>query len=172
MDIALFQENIQLTTRELATKFGKSQTTIRYWMKKHGITSGRPACPRPKSLFRVDCDGDRKNCLGCGKRKSLDQFYKNGNGLHSRCKECLNNRTVERQRAFKAECIKYKGGKCVACGYNQYQGALEFHHLDPNEKDFNIASVRGLSFNNHIITELDKCVLLCATCHREAHADW
>lgn len=67
--------------------------------------------------------------------------------------------------------MEYKGSKCQLCDYNKYPGALEFHHLDPNEKDFNISKARLLSFNLEIKKELDKCILLCANCHREVHND-
>ena len=48
--------------------------------------------------------------------------------------------------------------------------ALEFHHLNPNEKDF-IISDRNLILDWNIIKkELDKCELVCANCHREIHS--
>jgi len=50
---------------------------------------------------------------------------------------------------------------CVACNKT-----LEFHHLDPNEKDY---SYLKTSFTDTLNSELDKCVLLCANCHREEH---
>lgn len=62
------------------------------------------------------------------------------------------------------------GGRCVNCGYSKYIEALDFHHLNPKEKDFNISKVRSYNFEN-IKSELAKCVLLCANCHREVHAD-
>lgn len=66
--------------------------------------------------------------------------------------------------------IEYKGGSCEICGYNKYNGALEFHHLDPNEKDFSISSKGYTRSWEKVKTELDKCVMLCANCHREVHA--
>jgi hypothetical protein len=36
--------------------------------------------------------------------------------------------------------VVYKGGKCQCCGYNKYIGALEFHHVDPEQKDFGVSS--------------------------------
>ena len=69
-----------------------------------------------------------------------------GTNLSSYCKECSNVQTLTRQRNLKKDAINYKGGKCVSCGYNKCQGALEFHHIDPNEKDFTIAHVRHTSF--------------------------
>lgn len=67
--------------------------------------------------------------------------------------------------------IAYKGGSCQCCNYNRYVGALEFHHLNPDEKDFGIAS-RGYTRSwERNKAELDKCVLVCANCHREIHAN-
>ncbi len=44
---------------------------------------------------------------------------------------------------------------------------MDFHHLDPLEKEFTL-SARMTSWSR-IKRELDKCVLLCARCHREVH---
>lgn len=74
---------------------------------------------------------------------------------------------------FKEQSINQKGGKCFLCGYNKCIAALEFHHLNPLQKDPNIvASNMALTKQPiHILkSELDKCVLLCANCHREVHA--
>lgn len=58
--------------------------------------------------------------------------------------------------------------KCCKCGYCKNYAALEFHHLNPNEKDFVWAKLRELTWFK-ITEELKKCVLLCANCHREEH---
>lgn len=47
--------------------------------------------------------------------------------------------------------------------------ALQFHHLDPNEKDFSISSAAAWAWHR-LVKELDKCVLLCNRCHAEVHA--
>lgn len=65
--------------------------------------------------------------------------------------------------------MEYKGGKCQKCGYDKCENALTFHHLNPQEKDFNIAKKYNVSWSK-LKNELDKCVLLCANCHAEEHA--
>ena len=65
--------------------------------------------------------------------------------------------------------VEYKGGSCVICGYNHYMGALEFHHLNPKEKDFNLSHMKKYTFDEKIKNELDKCILVCSNCHREIH---
>ena len=113
-----------------------------------------------------------KICPHCKKEKSIDLFYKKrGNKPSSYCKECTSIQALTRQQNFKKQCLDYKGGKCLSCGYNNYQGALEFHHLDPNEKEFHLATVKHNSFNSEIKRELDKCILLCSNCHREIHGN-
>ena len=70
-------------------------------------------------------------------------------------------------RKTKLKAIEYKGGKCIVCGYNKSIRALQFHHLDPTQKDFGISGTTK-SFEK-LKPELDKCVLLCANCHGEVH---
>lgn len=81
-------------------------------------------------------------------------------------------KNYERVKTFrqklKDKSIEYKGGKCVLCGYDKSKWALDFHHQNPNEKDFNLASYKTLKWEN-IKNELDKCILLCSNCHREEH---
>jgi len=61
------------------------------------------------------------------------------------------------------------GGKCLVYGYAEYQGALEFHHFDNKAKDFGL-SEKGVTRSwEKIRQELDKCILVCANCHREIH---
>ena len=68
--------------------------------------------------------------------------------------------------------MEYKGGKCESCGYNKYIGALEFHHKDFSQKDFQISRHRLQTFNDDVEKELNKCLLLCANCHREIHSGY
>ena len=80
-----------------------------------------------------------------------------------------NYRHVKKRRIkLKEELVKYKGGKCEICGYNKCIAALEFHHLNKEEKDFTISSYSNLSIDK-LKSEVDKCILVCANCHREIH---
>ena len=78
-----------------------------------------------------------------------------------------------RRRKIKIMAVEYKGGKCVHnnCGYNKCISALEFHHLDPNEKDFSLAYKGNCVSWEKVKNELDKCILVCANCHREIHEE-
>ena len=83
-----------------------------------------------------------------------------------------NNYANQKKRGLKRklEMIQFLGGCCNQCKYNKNMSALEFHHLDPSKKDFQL-DVRKIANTNleSLKKELDKCILLCANCHREKH---
>ena len=71
------------------------------------------------------------------------------------------------RKRTKLKLIDYKGGKCEICGYDKCTRALQFHHLNPEEKDFQISG-KSLSFEK-LKNEVDKCILVCSNCHCEIH---
>ena len=74
------------------------------------------------------------------------------------------------RKNLKKRALELFGGKCVCCGYNECSAALEFHHLEPEHKDFTLASVyKNPKSWDSIVKELEKCALVCANCHREIH---
>ena len=79
---------------------------------------------------------------------------------------------VQKRRKFlRKKAIDYKGGKCIFCGYNKYEGALDFHHINETLKEFGL-SEKGITRSwDKIQKELEKCVLICANCHRELHGN-
>lgn len=79
-------------------------------------------------------------------------------------------RKKERSHSNKARMVEYLGGKCLDCGGKFLDVVFDFHHLDPSQKDFALSAARGNSWET-IKPELDKCVLLCANCHRTRHAN-
>jgi hypothetical protein len=78
---------------------------------------------------------------------------------------------VEHRQRRKILATQAFGGFCGICGYNKCPQVLEFHHLDPDCKEFSIStSGSGRSWDK-TVEELRKCVCLCSNCHREVHAD-
>jgi len=75
----------------------------------------------------------------------------------------------KRRKKIRTMSIDYKGGCCAICGYNKCANALEFHHKNSDTKDFGISAKGYTRSWEKVKAELDKCVLLCANCHRELH---
>lgn len=73
----------------------------------------------------------------------------------------------------KSNLIKIFDSKCCICGFDKFQEALEFHHVNPAEKEFSIGASNAItkSLNNQL-EEAKKCVLLCSNCHRGVHAGY
>lgn len=106
--------------------------------------------------------GDNINCRTC----SRVFVYVRGSGhTKDRCNSCTAN---SRRFALKQKAVEYKGGKCQKCGYDRCLSALHFHHTDPTLKEFSIAGSHCRKWEL-VKVELDKCELICANCHAEAH---
>jgi hypothetical protein len=85
--------------------------------------------------------------------------------------KCKNKFYVDKRRkTIKLKALEYKGGKCVLCGYNKCVSSLDFHHTEPNAKDFAIAAKGCCRSWEKVKAELDKCILVCRNCHGEIHA--
>lgn len=87
-----------------------------------------------------------------------------------KCKECRKDAVIDIRRRNKIKLVEYKGGKCERCGYDKCIDALEFHHLNPDEKDFGLSCGETRSLEK-LKKEVDKCIMVCANCHREIHAE-
>lgn len=78
--------------------------------------------------------------------------------------------TAVRRLRLKKKLVEMRGGECQICGYSRCLIALDFHHVAENSKVFGL-SQRDLTRSwNIIVEEANKCVLVCANCHREIHA--
>ncbi len=110
-------------------------------------------------------------CGKCKRMKPLSEFYSNptrSSNTQIYCKQCLNSYTTERFRRRKKQAVEYKGSRCVDCGGVFPYYVYDFHHLDPTQKEMQFNRLRRRSWET-IKAELDKCVLLCANCHRIRH---
>ncbi len=76
----------------------------------------------------------------------------------------------KRKKKIRQLAVEYKGGECSNCGYSRCIDALEFHHTDSSKKYFSISQKGYARGWDKVREELNKCVLLCANCHRELHA--
>jgi hypothetical protein len=79
-------------------------------------------------------------------------------------------RVQARREKIKVLGVEYKGKKCSVCGYNKCIDALEFHHKNESTKEFGIAANGYCRAWTTVKNELDKCILVCANCHREIHS--
>jgi hypothetical protein len=70
-------------------------------------------------------------------------------------------------------CYEYKGRYCHECGFDSFKNPwlMDFHHINPEEKEYTISHKIRTSPFEMIKEELDKCILLCSHCHRTLHAE-
>lgn len=129
-----------------------------------------------------------KKCSTCHEFKSLNEFNKNKakkDGLSSHCRKCSKkynkyHYSINKQYYIKKAKItkektvewfaKYKQTlKCEKCG-NSHPATLDFHHTNPNEKEVAVAKAIRLGWSKkRILSEIEKCKILCSNCHRILH---
>ena len=91
---------------------------------------------------------------------------------NERFKNKASNRLNARRKAEKRLQISAykKEVGCKVCGYNENPDILHFHHRDPNEKITNVSRMVGKNHSmERIKKEIDKCDLLCISCHHKEH---
>lgn len=80
-------------------------------------------------------------------------------------------RVVERRKALKAWLVSHRSDlACSVCGESD-PDCLDFHHVDPAQKDANIAHAIHAGWSiERMKREIAKCIIFCANCHRKHHA--
>jgi len=158
-----------MSTTQIASKFNKGQTTIRYWLKKYNLRTIHKSFSDGYSDHKK-VNKDNQYCSSCKVKLTEENAYgrKARECYISLCKSCRCKYTLKRRRNFKQKCVTYKGGKCIKCDYNKNLTSLEFHHVNSQEKEYDPSKMVNKSWD-YAKSELDKCVLLCSNCHREEH---
>lgn len=101
------------------------------------------------------------NCKSCQKERNKKHYEENKDAYLTRSAA----QRVEQLQQFK----DWKATlSCIACGEAEIT-CLEFHHKDPNVKEFLISDYRRFNTPKWL-EEVKKCVCLCANCHRKVHA--
>src|SRR4051794_18126446 len=154
------------TIRAIAASLRLSESTVVHWLGHFGLQTVRarrraerrlPAEPLPR-IIELECA-----------HHGVTPHVLEGRGYY-RCKRCRKERVAAWRRGAKRRLLAEAGGRCRLCGYDRYAGALEFHHLDPEQKDFGL-SLRGITRSlDALRAEARKCVLLCSNCHAEVEA--
>lgn len=133
-----------------------------------------------------------KKCCACKETLELTEFNKNkgkSDGLNTICRECSKERSKRyysentethkqviyaRNKATKSllrlEIAEYKATRgCQYCPEND-PCCLDFHHLDSDTKEGNVATMMASAQVKKVREEIKKCVVVCANCHRKLHA--
>ncbi len=153
--------NEGLTQRQIASKVGKSHTSIRYWLRKHNIHTKHPR----KYLKQFGPNDPRYTKLYCIHHGESSHVQESRGSY--RCMACRSFRQSEARRKLKIDLVAMHGGVCFQCGYNKSLWAFHFHHINPAGK---IAAVSELVKNGkraEAVAEALKCHMLCANCHAE-----
>lgn len=115
---------------------------------------------------------ETKICSKCGKEKPITEFAyrdKKRGTRRAECKQCISERQKKKYYEQKEEFNEYKKQcSCAKCGETRFY-MLDFHHINPNNKIDTVARLSTHSSKKAAWEEIEKCICLCANCHREFH---
>ena len=89
---------------------------------------------------------------------------------HYRHKETNAERTLQRRSELRAWVYRVKRERgCTQCDEGD-PACLDFHHVNESEKEMQIGRMVTYGYSRERISdEIEKCVVLCANCHRKEH---
>ena len=103
-------------------------------------------------------------CRDCHNAYAKKHYISNKTSYIKRSKK--NSAKYAKRNAKIINAFKYNG--CSLCNEKEIC-CLHAHHLNPNEKEYNIARMQFHSVKTLMI-ELNKCMCVCANCHLKIHA--
>ncbi len=155
-----------LTIRAMAAELGRSYTSVRHWLARHGLAT--PRARRLAETAEARAAGEETVEATCPVH-GLTLFVRRGSDGF-RCRLCRSSAVDRRRKEVKRILVTEAGGSCALCGYDRSMAGLHFHHLEPAEKAFAL-SARGMALSLEAArAEAAKCVLLCSNCHAEVEA--
>ena len=124
---------------------------------------------RPPSIN--DVEEETRICKSCSKSVGVSNYTKLKSGsLHSYCKSCLyvKNQEYSKNRKTGKVSVQYirnykESHACQDCQKNYPYYVMDFDHLE--DKSFSINKIQSHSISK-IQSEIEKCEVLCANCHR------
>lgn len=146
-EIEILKENYvkNKDQHDISQKLKRSWSSIRHKGKRLRLS-------RPR--FKSD-----KNKISYRKEDHARYYQKNKKQIYLRKLNRVNKLSKE---------LKIRlGGKCSKCSYSKSLHALDFHHLRDKENEVS-RLIRDFS-REKALKESEKCILLCANCHRELH---
>lgn len=108
-------------------------------------------------------DGLQPWCRTCNQKKSREYYSKN---KEKQIQQIYASRKRRKSIIVRKLHAYLKENPCTNCGFDKV-AALDFDHLDEQEKEMNISLMiaDGYSWEN-ILKEIKKCQVLCSNCHR------
>jgi hypothetical protein len=158
-----------MSIAQIAAEVDRSKATVRHWLREHRIRTNSPSrLRRGQESDGARAAGLRRARMTCAIH-GVTEFVVTQRGYY-RCARCRTAAVAKRRRRVKEILVAEAGGACSLCGYRRCLAALQFHHLDPSEKRFEL-SRRGVTRSlQRARDEAAKCVLLCSNCHAEVEA--
>ena len=160
---------------------------VQWWIDNDLLPSENDVVPH-RSRLSWSKERPYKECNVCKKEKHITNYSvryrrskrRNQLNIVSYCQECswkeskplqirkYQGDTNDRAYKLKLLFIEYLGGCCSDCGFQGQPCQFDLDHINPMEKEYSLGGTKACHLDvDDLITEVKKCQLLCANCHRK-----
>jgi predicted transcriptional regulator len=154
-----------LSQRQIGEKLGTTQTPVRHWLAKHGLSTKRSSGPESVDNVRSISSGKNgKKCVYCGGDLSAQQ--KKYCSSDCQADQEFTEKLIDGNppanispRSLRRWLLKQRGHRCEECGLEKWQGEdipLEMHHIDGDAKNNHFDNVQLVCPNCHALTDTYK----------------
>jgi hypothetical protein len=161
----------KVSDKELASRIGCVPSAVTQRRNRLGVQPALHAGWTEDDQRFVD--GGVQQCSVCGQVSPFSGFNLSRSNRYGRRRECRICQAA-RERAYdaglKREWVNRFGGGCQNCGFGEWLAPLDFHHVNGDSEHVPSRLISRRSHCDKAESELDKCCLLCANCHRAYHA--
>jgi predicted transcriptional regulator len=160
---------------QIAEACGCSQTTVRYWLKKHQLRTVHARYNALNSAVSLSNLRSQTAAVAVQEacfRHGITEFVWRQSDRRYRCKRCDSDRAgkrIARKRlAAKTAIVNGRGNQCSHCQRTGPTTIFDFHHVDSN-KEKTVSAWSRIGNWQKFHEEAEKCLLMCANCHRLLH---
>ena len=139
-----------------------------YCRTKHWVAANRVRAREYQRRWR---EKQETTCKGCGATVPPGRRKSGVTYCSAECQKSnrLKAARLRRREIFKAFAEFKKSVGCQGCGYRKCGACLDYHHREPDKKEFRITAPAWFANTERTRKEMAKCDLLCKNCHYELH---
>ncbi len=181
------ENEFRLKINEINNPKEGTKLDVQWWIDNDLLPSENEVVPG-RTTLSWSKEYPYKKCNVCEKEKHVTKYSirlarserRNQLNICSSCKKCswkeskpihvrkFQGDTNDRAYKLKLLFIEYLGGCCNDCGFQGQPCQFDLDHVNPLEKKYSLGGTNACHLDiDKLITEINKCQLLCANCHRK-----
>lgn len=165
-------KNKEKLNAQMKEYYQANKESIKERMSRYG-QDNREIISQKKKIYHLANRERELAKMKLNYKKNKIEMLEYGREYYLTNKDYLKKQALKRRSVVREEWVKLLAelemNKCSKCGYDKCFAAIDYHHIKPEEKKYNMAHIMRKKVREEYLRELEKCIALCSNCHREYH---